>query len=248
MPGSRGAAVRRQHHRRVRRLVRQPGRQPQLSRRLLQSQLARRSSTSRSARTTASSPAVPTWGSRRTFCPAGSGACSPCTVPKDFTPTEQSDLDDRRQRPDHEHSASPAPRLRHEPVHRDRGRQHAAGAQVRSERQGAFKGPIASTRDGARPMTASVSAPLPLHALGVRRREVHQRHQRAAAGRAPPPVTVTLVEVPRPRHRHVRQGAARRSRSWRAAPAPFTGKADVDRQVQRTWRLHAARHRQRLLR
>ena len=67
---------RRQRHRRLRRLVLQPGRQPQLSRRLLQPQLAAGTRHPDRARTTGSSRAAPTWGSRRISSPAGSGACS----------------------------------------------------------------------------------------------------------------------------------------------------------------------------
>ena len=114
-----GAAqgVRRQRHRRVRRLVRQPGRQPQLSRRLLQPQLAAgarhpdrseqpdraRRSRHGAADAFSARPAV--------------RACSSCPVPKEFKPTDSYTWTIVANGQTHEHSAAAEPRLRDEPVH-----------------------------------------------------------------------------------------------------------------------------------
>ena len=68
------------------------------------------------------------------------------------------------------------------------------------------------------------STPLPLTRLGRRRREIHERHERAAERSRAPPVSAHVVEVPRP-------GAVTFDKAKPAVEklpggdAPFNGKA-----------------------
>ena len=154
-------------------------------------------------------------------------------------------LDDRRQRPEHEHSAAPAPRLRRQPVHRDRGRQHAAGDSRSSRAR-------RRSRDRSRPSRRRSPAPRPSAAplalpLWATDDAKYTSGTNAPLRNPPPAGAAHLVEVSRPRHGHLRQAEAggREAAVWRA---PFSGKATTTAKFSEAGRLRAARHRQRLLR
>ena len=73
--------------------------------------------------------------------------------------------------------------------------------------------------------TTSVSAPLSLHGVDRRRREVFERDECADPRNPPPPVQLDMVEVPRTGHGDVRtskagNGDAGRRRRERAVPWP----------------------------
>ena len=219
-------AVWRQRHRRVRRLVRQQRRQPGF---LVgyYNRNSQQSSTCRSGPTTASSPAVPTWASRRTSCRAGSTACSSCRCRRTFGPDDrltwtivangQSTTIPLRLHPDYVI----------EPVHRDCRRQHAAGRPVRGERRG-HQGPDRAGRRGCRADgVAGVAAGV--DALGDRRHEVHERHERADVAGRGLRSSLTWSKYRGPGEVDVREGEAGGRRSClKPATAPFSGKATTN--------------------
>src|SRR4030095_9260249 len=101
------------------------------------------------------------------------------------------------------------------------------------------QGPLASFAAPVRSASASVSAPAPLgvsgaraaRAVGVRRRQVHQRLQRATVERARSR-SGPLVEIPRPRRGHLRQGQGRNTEAARGRTAGQR-ESHHNREVQR---------------
>ena len=241
------AAVRDEHHRRVRRLVRQPGRQPQLPRRLSEPQhdpgarrpdRAQQPHRARRARHGAadafpSRPAVGHVHRHRAegLHDAGSAA----------------DVDDRGQRPADEHSApacTPTTSSARSPTSRSRTRRPSCDSRSRARRsRGRLR--CSSTAVGAHDVDVVAARAV---ALGRQTTRRFASGTMALPRNPPPPVELTWSKYRGPgavtfdkAHPTVEIAGGRRRQ--RAVPR----QGHDDRQVQRAGRVRSPRHRERLL-